>query len=391
VPVGRIEKIEPQPMHAKITFYVDEQYDVPADAKAVIVSPTLVTARAIQLIPAFTGGPTMGSGAVIPQERTAVPVEYDDLRDQLDKLTQTLQPDHPGGTSTLGDFINTAADNLRGQGADIRQTLIQVSQVFSALGDHSNDIFGTLKNLATLVTALQSSTDLMRQLNHNLAGATNLLANDPNEIADAVKDLNTAASDVQGFVADNREALGTTSDKLNSISTAVVESLDDLKQTLHLAPTALQNFANIYQPAQAALTGSLALNNFADPISFICGAIQAASRLSNEQSAKLCVQYLAPIVKNRQFNTFPIGGNPYVGATARPNEVTFSEDSLRPQTEAGRVRDFYEGPLPGPGQPPTAAGPPPDDAPQPVYPAEATPTDPATGLPGLMVPPGGGS
>lgn len=399
VPVGKIEKIEPQPMRAKITFYVDAQYKVPAAAKAVIVSPTLVTSRAIQLTPVYTGGPTMGSGAIIPQERTAVPMEFDDLRKQLEKLTATLQPTRPGGQSTLGDFINTAADNLRGQGANIRDTLIKVSQAFSALGDHSNDIFGTVKNLAILVSALQSSTDLMRQLNRNLASVTGLLADDPDAIANAAENLNKAVVDVQSFLADNREPLGTTVDKLTSISNALVESLDDIKQTLHISPTAFQNLLNIYHPAYGALTGALAANNFADPISFLCGAIQAASRLNSAQSAKLCVQYLAPIVKNRQYNFLPLGGNPYIGPIARPNEVTFSEDWLRPLTEPGRVRDYYEGPLPDEGQPPppgttppvpTPAAAPGNTSPQP-RPAEATPTDPAAGLSGVMVPPGGGS
>ena len=76
--------------------------------------------------------------------------------------------------------------------------------------------------------------------------------------------------------------------------------------------------------------GAYAFNNFADPITFLCGAIQAASRLGAEQSAKLCVQYLAPIVKNRQYNFPPLGENLVVGATARPNEVTYSEDWMRP-------------------------------------------------------------
>ena len=49
-----------------------------------------------------------------------------------------------------------------------------------------------------------------------------------------------------------------------------------------------------------------------------------------EQSAKLCVQYLAPIIKNRQFNFPPLGQNLFVGAQARPNEITYSEDWLRP-------------------------------------------------------------
>ena len=51
----------------------------------------------------------------------------------------------------------------------------------------------------------------------------------------------------------------------------------------------------------------MAVNNFANPIDFICGGIQAASRMNADQSAKLCVQYLAPIIKNRQYNFPPIG------------------------------------------------------------------------------------
>ena len=57
VPVGKIDKIEPQPERVKITFWFDDKYKVPADVNAVILSPTLVTARAIQLTPAYTGGP----------------------------------------------------------------------------------------------------------------------------------------------------------------------------------------------------------------------------------------------------------------------------------------------------------------------------------------------
>lgn len=191
VPVGKVDTIEPQPQHVKITFWFYDKYQVPADAKAVILSPSLVTARAIQLVPAYTGGPTMHAGAVIPQNRTAVPVEWDDLRTQLQKLTGTLQPTQPGGVSTLGAFINTSADNLRGQGANIHDTIVKLSQALSALGDHSGDLFGTFKNLSALVTALRSSTDLMSQLNGNLAATTALLANDPNAVGQAATDLDS--------------------------------------------------------------------------------------------------------------------------------------------------------------------------------------------------------
>lgn len=380
VRVGKVDKIEPQPLRAKVTFWLDRKYRVPADAKAVILSPQLVTGRAIQLTPAYTGGPAMQSGAVIPQDRTAVPVEWDDLRVQLERMTDLLKPTKPGGASTLGELINTAADNLRGQGSNIRDSVVKLSQAVSVLGDHSKDTFGTLKNLSTVVDALHGSTDVLEQLNRNMAAVTSLLANDPNKIGRAVADLNAVVGDVQSFAAENRETIGTTSDKLASISTSLVESLDDIKQTLHMAPTTFANFNNIYEPSNGAMTGALAINNFADPIQFLCGAIQAASRLGAEQSAKLCVQYLAPIVKNRQFNFLPIGENAFVGPTARPNEVTYTENWMRP--------DYVP---PGQGSPHRAASPSESARSVEASPTETIPTNPAAGLPGMMAPPGGGS
>ena len=387
VNVGRIDKIEPQPDRVKISFWYDSKYKVPAGANAAILSPTLVTSRALQLTPVFTGGPVMADNAVIPRERTVVPVEYDTFRQQLERLAKELQPTEPGGVSPLGSFINTTADNLRGQGANIRDTVIKLSQAFSALGDHSTDIFSTVKNLSILVSALQDSTTLMRQLNQNLATVTGVLADNPHEIADAVRDLNNVVGDVQSFVADNRESLGTTSDKLAGVTQALTDSLDDVKQFLHVGPSAFQNYINIYQPAQGAASAILAVNNFADPITFLCGAVQAASRLGAQQSAKLCAQYLAPIIKNRQYNFPPLGVNLFVGATARPNEITYSEDWMRPD---------YIPPQPPPASPPplpAESGPPPAVALNtPPLPAEApVATNPADGLQGLMVPPGAGS
>jgi phospholipid/cholesterol/gamma-HCH transport system substrate-binding protein len=140
---------------------------VPAEANAVILSPQLVSGRAIQLTPPYRGGETLNNGTVIPQDRTAVPVEWDDVRTQLERLTEMLQPTTPGGVSTLGALITSAAGNLSGQGTAIRDTIVKLSQTISVLNEHSTDVFGTIKNLSTLVSGLRDSSDLLAQLNIN--------------------------------------------------------------------------------------------------------------------------------------------------------------------------------------------------------------------------------
>jgi phospholipid/cholesterol/gamma-HCH transport system substrate-binding protein len=365
VAVGVVDKIEPQPTSSKVTFSVDKQYPVPADARAAILSPSLVTSRAIQLVPAYSGGPKLSPGASIPLTRTAVPVEWDDFRRQLEKLTDALQPTRPGGVNSVGEFINSAADNLRGEGDTARDTVIKLSQAISALGDHADDIFSTVRNLQLLVSALYSSSDLLASFNQNLANVTTVLSNTPNEVANAVKGLDTALTDVRDFLAENREAMGVTSDRLGSITTALNDSRGDIKQILHIAPTVFQNFLNIYQPAQSAMTGILALNNFADIPQFICSSIEAASRARLARVSKLCLQYINPIIKNRIYNYVPVGINPFVGAQARPSEITYSENSLRPGYT----------PPPPPEAPPPADGSQPAPADQSALPAQPVPAD----------------
>jgi phospholipid/cholesterol/gamma-HCH transport system substrate-binding protein len=381
VAVGTVDEIDPQPNRTKVTFSVDREFPVPADARAAILSPSLVSARAIQLVPAYSGGPKLAAGAAIPQDRTAVPVEWDDFRQQLEKLTESLQPTTPGGVSPVGEFINTAADNLRGNGETARDTVIKLSQAISALGDHSTDIFSTVRNLQLLVSALSSSSELLAAFNTNLADITTVLSNTPNEVANATQGLDGAVTDLRGFVAENREGVGITVDRLASITTALNDSRGDLKQVLHITPTVFQNFMNIYQPAQSSVTGILAPVNFANTVQFICSAIEAASRQGFEKSSKLCMQYLAPIIKNRQYNFPPLGVNPFAGASARPNEITYSESRLNPNLPPPPLAEV---PAPLGGGPALPA-----EASLPLAPLpNATPTDPNQGLEGLMIPGG---
>ena len=140
-----------------------------------------------------------------------------------------------------------------------------------------------------------------------------MLSNTPNEVANATQGLDGAVNDLRGFVAENREGLGVTFDHLNAITTALNDSRGDVKQVLHIAPTVFQNFMNIYQPAQSAVTGILAPVNFANTVQFICSAIQAASR----ERLRAVVEAVRPVPgadhQEPQYNFPPLGVNPFVG------------------------------------------------------------------------------
>jgi len=156
VKVGKITSIQPDGTQTKMTLTVDRDVPIPADAKAVIVAQNLVAARYLQLAPAYrTSGPTMSDGAVIGVDRTAVPVEWDEVKDQLMRLATDLGPTSKVSTTSVSRFIDSAADALGGNGDKLRQTLAQLSGVGRILADGSGNLVDIIKNLQTFVTALR--------------------------------------------------------------------------------------------------------------------------------------------------------------------------------------------------------------------------------------------
>ena len=126
VPVGSIESISPQADAVKITMTVQDGVKLPADARAVIMAPNLVAARFIQLTPPYKQGPAMEDGGTIGLDRTAVPVEWDDVKSELTKLSQQLGPQAGQVQGPLSGFINQAADTFDGNGDSFRQAVARV-------------------------------------------------------------------------------------------------------------------------------------------------------------------------------------------------------------------------------------------------------------------------
>ena len=119
---------------------------------------------------------------------------------------------------------------------------------------------------------------------------------------------------------------------LAEATTAIMQptARDGLETALHILPNMAANVLAIYEPAHGSLTGVAALTNFANPMQFICSAIQAGSRLGYQDSAELCAQYLAPVLDAIKFNYLPFGMNLFSTADTLPKNVAYSEPRLQP-------------------------------------------------------------
>jgi phospholipid/cholesterol/gamma-HCH transport system substrate-binding protein len=328
VKVGSIESIDPNGTGATVVMNVDRSVDIPADAKAVIVAPSLVAARFIQLTPVYDGGAAMSDGAEIPVERTAVPVEWDEIKTELARLSDELGPQGSADQGSLGRFIDTAGANLDGNGEALRNTLHEVSDTMKLLSDGRTDLFGTVRNLQAFVSALSASNEQIVQFGGRLASVSSLLADTSDELGTALTDLDGAMGDVQRFVSENGDALNEQVGRLADVTTTLVEKRPQLEQVLHVAPNALANFNNIYSPRQGSLNGAIAATNGANPINLICGMIEGLETNDSDRSADLCAQYLGPVLNSVAMNYPGFLTNPTVSANATPDQIVYSPPSL---------------------------------------------------------------
>ncbi len=332
VKVGSIDSIEPAGDKMKVTFHYENKYKVPANATASILNPSLVASRNIQLSPPYTGGPVMEDDAVIPIDRTQVPVEYDELRDSINRILTDLGPTPEQPKGPFGDIIESFADGFAGKGQQINKTLNALSEALFALNEGRDDFFGVVKSLALFVNALYKSDQQFVALNDDLAQFTNSFANTDREVANALRDLDQLLTTTRRFLDQNSEVLTHDINNLAEVTNAILQPdpLNGLETGLHVFPTLGANLVNISSPNAGGIVGLPAIANFANPLQFICSSIQAGSRLGYQESAELCAQYLAPILDAIKFNYPPFGLNTFVTAMTLPKQIAYSEDRLRP-------------------------------------------------------------
>lgn len=334
VPVGTITSITPQPDAVKIEMELKHGVHLPADPAAVILSPNIVAARFVQLSPAYTGGPTFADGGSIPLNRTAVPVEWDEVKEELNSLSQQLGPQGGQLQGPLTEFVNQAADAFDGNGDSFRNALRELSQTAGRLGDSRSDLFGTVKNLQILTNALANSNEQIVQFAGHLSSVSQVLADSSTDLDNTLGTLNQALGDIRGFLGANNETLISSVTKLSDFTKILSDQSEDLEQLLHVAPNGLANFYNIYDPAQGTLNGLLSLPNFANPVQFICGGgFEAGQMPDYYKRAEICRERMGPVLRRISMNFPPLLFHPINSITAYKGQIIYDTPATEAKTK----------------------------------------------------------
>ena len=274
---------------------------------------------------------------------------------------------------------------MAGNGPKLRQTLAQLSGAAKILANHSGNFVDTIKNLQTFVAMLRDSNEQIIQFQDRLATLSSVLNGARSDLDDALTNLSEAVGEVTRFVRGTRDGTTEQIQRLTNVTQNLVDHRMDLEQVLHIAPNAIANSYNMFDPRTGGASGVFVLNNFSNPTQFICGMVAAVGNVTASETSKLCAQTLGPGLNQLNFNYLPFPFNPVITSVPSAGKLIYSDPKLAPgggdedAVPTGAVvapeNSAYAGPRPDEPPPAAAEMPTPADG----------PAAPAT-LPDLLLP-----
>lgn len=298
VPVGTVDSVTPSGTDVVVEMSYDAEVKVPKDASAVIVAPSIVGDRFIQLTPSYTGGQVLASGAELSTDRTSVPLELDQIYSSLNDLNVALGPKGANKNGALSDLLNVSARNFAGQGEAFNKTLKDFSRFSATLDDNKEELFGATARLQGFITTLAENDGTVRRFNRSMADLSALLAGERDELSAALRNLAIAMRNVSGFVRENRDSLGRNIRGLNRVSRVLVRQRAALDESLKNAPVALNNLAGTYNPQAGTLDTRANLDRniaagLSDPAALLCSIVTQARPNEGGEACNL-IQELLP-------------------------------------------------------------------------------------------------
>ena len=278
VPVGKVESLTPRGDVVRVKIAYDGKQKLPADVKAVVVSPSIVGDRFIQLSPAYDGGATLKDNAFLSVDRTAVPIELDAVYKSLDDLSVALGPEGANKEGSLSKLIDGTAAQLDGQGAQLNETLQNFGKLSTTLSNNKDELFGSLREVEQFVSLLKTNDSAVRGFNDSTAKVSTVLEGERDDLAATLSALSKALVDVNGLVKENRSALRGNVDNIASLAKLLAKHKDDLEAITINAPTALTNVALAYNPKSGTLDTradlpELVAGTIDNPASLICNLL----------------------------------------------------------------------------------------------------------------------
>jgi len=301
VNVGRVTAVIPEGNSVRVEMEYDHDVQLPKDAKAAVVTPTLIADRFVQITPVYTKGAVLADDADIALPDTGVPVELDRIYASIRDLSEALGPNGVNKDGTLNHLLEAGANALDGQGQRGNDMLRELSAAAATFGEGAGPLFDTVEELATFTNTLATNDKLVRAFIKDLAGVSASLVSERVQIQRALAAVADSVGTVKTFVQSNRKALVTDIEKLTRVMKTINSERDSLDTALDVAPVAINNLVLAYNSPTGTVGSRIGVQgNVWDADGLLCAIVQQSDmpKVSKDLACTIFKQLLEPVTSN---------------------------------------------------------------------------------------------
>ena len=247
VQIGEVTAVVPDGNSVRVEMTYDQEYKLPADAKAAVVTPTLVADRYVQVFPAYGRGAAMPDDGDIPLSRTQTPIELDRMFKALDDLSVTLGPKAGSTDGALDNLLTAGSKALEGNGELGSTTIRNLSDAAEVFARNRGPLFDNVRSLAAITDTLAANDTTVQAFLEHLTSVSGQLEGERDELRKVLASLARVLGIVKGFVRENRKALGTDVKLLTSLLQRVDNQKDNLGLVVQKGASAMSNLAVAFE------------------------------------------------------------------------------------------------------------------------------------------------
>lgn len=227
--VGEVEDIEIDRDEVVLTLAIRDDVPLPADATAAISPTSLIGERDVVLPPWKPGDARLEPGAVIPVERTIIPVEPDEALQAVTDLVAALDPD------SVNELLTASSDALSGNGSAINRAFVELSQLIPMLAEQDEDLLALAGDVDRLSAVARAREAEIGRLLEDFSDVAGVLSEERQQIIDFVEAMVRLTREGKALLTayevtlpEDLETLGTVALSIKVNADAVQELVNNL-------------------------------------------------------------------------------------------------------------------------------------------------------------------
>jgi virulence factor Mce-like protein len=234
VGVGRVSDMQLTADGVRVTLTVDpDAPDIPADTTAVVANRSAVGEQYVDLRPPDDAGPYLADGAVIPQDRTSIPIPVEQLLLDVDGLVGSID------TADLRVVVDELGTAFAGAGDDLSRLLDNGDLLLTRAEQSLPQTLRLITDGQTVLDTQAESRSAIQSWASDLRALTDTLVSSDPDIRSLLVSAPDAGAALQTLVQDAGPGLGSLVRYLDVLNGVTIPRLAGVEQMLATYPDAV--------------------------------------------------------------------------------------------------------------------------------------------------------